>query len=1219
MTEEKDKLFNKTSFLVNSEVPQFVREDHPTFVEFLEKYYEALERDGEVLYVAKKLSEFLNIDLIKEDINHDDLDSHREDETYHIFLQKMYDMYISEFPDKTIADKNIIVKNVKDFYRARGTEKSVRFIARILFNKEIDFYYPKKDVLRASDGKWFVEKSLKISDITVNNVANSEAYSEFIGHRIYGSSTNAYATVETVDVYYQDGTLITELKLTNQYKTFSPEESIFCYFEQEGETKLLNAGIYGSGNIIKLDIQNPGSGYVTGDYVPVISQNTPNVNAIIKIARTSLGEVGSIGVINSGAGFKINDPITSFPAAGDSGVGASGIVALVNSDGSVHPNTYNIIGTLILSEANTRIGNSSPYESYAYQNLAIQFITFSSNTSNLTLSTGLSTQIELSSWTGNSNVSIVNQTPISFNDQWSIITSSNTTNSMIFLYPGISGNVMGASVNVSTNSIFSNSITNVGSGNVVNTISLLYFDLYSNASNLTASTPVFPGGNSNIVVLSDLPINSNVVFSSNRYIKIGNQIANVTTYSEISNSLIIDPPIKSNILANTLYILEPVWYDQYAANSNVAISNGSIILLSNGVYSGYHYVTNVNSSIPVISITPGAPGNTINAKINLVNKSIVNTSNLKVKTQYSAVTLSDNASNSNVSFTVGDSLQIGNNVVTITYYSPTSKSINVSPELYGNIIANTVIVRRAATNAYSNLTLSTGSGATVSYINLSDIKANSNVFFETFDSIIVGGNTTLVISTNTQTNTIIVNPGITGDLTANSFQIVKRANANTRIADAMFYWKYANTGPVTVCSVVNRGSGYIKIPTLDITANSIITNLGILGRMEIVDGGIGYRVNDKITFTNITGGLGTGAFANVTNVSANGAISEVKWEAIPGFLPGGFGYDRFHLPIAKVVSQNVNAYGANIVATCILGDGEVLQGLTDSIGKILQVTIVNPGSGYNTAPILDLTGLGDGKANIIATIATGVYQYPGRWLNDDGQISAYNFLQNRDYYQNFSYVVRITESLNKYREALKTLTHPAGTMLFGEYLVIDNNMAVSPPVMIENDLQNLTFKLCTYRANQVGLIATSQFSSNLTFSTGSGNTVNVVNLSAWVQNSNVFFENTSSYYMNVKNTLVKIVNLNQQSNVVYVTPAVAGNITANTVRIVRLANVANVVVNKTAHGYLPGSNVYLKFKDGGANNSNGLYKIQTKNTNAFFVYVNNISANAKGNVYVASA
>ena len=65
MTEEKDKLFNKTSFLVNSEVPQFVREDHPTFVEFLEKYYEALERDGEVLYVAKKLSEFLNISLKK--------------------------------------------------------------------------------------------------------------------------------------------------------------------------------------------------------------------------------------------------------------------------------------------------------------------------------------------------------------------------------------------------------------------------------------------------------------------------------------------------------------------------------------------------------------------------------------------------------------------------------------------------------------------------------------------------------------------------------------------------------------------------------------------------------------------------------------------------------------------------------------------------------------------------------------------------------------------------------------------------------------------------------------------------------------------------------------------------------------------------------------------------------------------------------------------------
>ncbi|NDB59979.1 LamG domain-containing protein, partial [bacterium] len=70
---------------------------------------------------------------------------------------------------------------------------------------------------------------------------------------------------------------------------------------------------------------------------------------------------------------------------------------------------------------------------------------------------------------------------------------------------------------------------------------------------------------------------------------------------------------------------------------------------------------------------------------------------------------------------------------------------------------------------------------------------------------------------------------------------------------------------------------------------------------------------------------------------------------------------------------------------------------------------------------------------------TGLYSYEGRYLNQDGQLSSYNFLEDRDYYQKYSYVVKIDESLNKYRQSLKDLIHPAGMKLFGEYLSEDNN------------------------------------------------------------------------------------------------------------------------------------------------------------------------------------
>lgn len=43
----------KISTLINSQVPFFVRNDHPNFVRFLELYFEYLEQEGNVVKVAK--------------------------------------------------------------------------------------------------------------------------------------------------------------------------------------------------------------------------------------------------------------------------------------------------------------------------------------------------------------------------------------------------------------------------------------------------------------------------------------------------------------------------------------------------------------------------------------------------------------------------------------------------------------------------------------------------------------------------------------------------------------------------------------------------------------------------------------------------------------------------------------------------------------------------------------------------------------------------------------------------------------------------------------------------------------------------------------------------------------------------------------------------------------------------------------------------------------
>ena len=59
---------NKTSLLVSSQLPAFVREEHETFVKFLEYYYKFLEQDGQLTYVTKNFPHYLDIDSIKADI-----------------------------------------------------------------------------------------------------------------------------------------------------------------------------------------------------------------------------------------------------------------------------------------------------------------------------------------------------------------------------------------------------------------------------------------------------------------------------------------------------------------------------------------------------------------------------------------------------------------------------------------------------------------------------------------------------------------------------------------------------------------------------------------------------------------------------------------------------------------------------------------------------------------------------------------------------------------------------------------------------------------------------------------------------------------------------------------------------------------------------------------------------------------------------------------------
>jgi hypothetical protein len=386
--------------------------------------------------------------------------------------------------------------------------------------------------------------------------------------------------------------------------------------------------------------------------------------------------------------------------------------------------------------------------------------------------------------------------------------------------------------------------------------------------------------------------------------------------------------------------------------------------------------------------------------------------------------------------------------------------------------------------------------------------------------------------------------------------------ANNSIANSLSSFVYANTGPARTIVITSPGSGFTSTPSISILANTRIRELGVLGRMQINNGGLGYQIGDTIDIINVPGGYGVGAAANVTNVAANGMITRVYFKEVPGHIIGGAGYSELFLPTTNVISANASAYGANISVTNILGVGGSFITANTTLGAIERLIIFDRGSGYLTAPTLNLTQIGDGTAQASATIIEGVYSYPGRYLNDDGMLSTYNFLQDRDYYQNFSYVIKLKASIESYRQALKALIHPAGMKLFGEYIYDNNNESYNTVANVEDVIRS-TIKSKTY--------------------VKTGNTINIAYTSHGLSaNSNVSLEFISGGSKNVKNGIYRVTSTNTNHFIV-VQPR---------------SGISNISIANT--GALYNSNSFIVFSSENGKTANASY---TKNTQGSIVSV----------------
>tara|TARA_Y100001938_G_scaffold148084_1_gene230850 strand:+ start:1166 stop:2935 length:1770 start_codon:yes stop_codon:yes gene_type:complete len=116
----------------------------------------------------------------------------------------------------------------------------------------------------------------------------------------------------------------------------------------------------------------------------------------------------------------------------------------------------------------------------------------------------------------------------------------------------------------------------------------------------------------------------------------------------------------------------------------------------------------------------------------------------------------------------------------------------------------------------------------------------------------------------------------------------------------------------------------------------------------------------------------------------------------------------------------------------------------DNKGRIKDIEILNHGVNYFTDVTFTIESTtGNGNAQGTAR-SSALAEYDGFYYDNSGKLSSKKKLQDNDYYQYFSYVLKTKLSLRKYSDAVKALLHPSGFKLFGDVLLTDTLQSDSP-------------------------------------------------------------------------------------------------------------------------------------------------------------------------------
>jgi len=313
------------------------------------------------------------------------------DETLDEFFIQFRNAFLDAIPNEldNSLDKRKFTKRVIDLYRAKGTKKAHEIFFKALFNQTPEIYYPNRDMLRVSDGKWSVDSILKVTLIspsdgdTGNLVGQTITQQTVVGNTVIQEATAVVDLVtkqtvnnQEVSTLFINSGSITGTFLSSTGDNFDLEDDSGILLLETGdeidqEAQVLLTGVDNTDPDViitcaidkvldNVTVTQSGSYYTTNEVITVDNSTSVGSNASITVRDVQGSIIDSIKVESGGSGYVIGDNVVvDNTSAGGTGLDAevrvvNGGFTLETSDDS--DRLINEEGDIIIMEDQTNSG-----------------------------------------------------------------------------------------------------------------------------------------------------------------------------------------------------------------------------------------------------------------------------------------------------------------------------------------------------------------------------------------------------------------------------------------------------------------------------------------------------------------------------------------------------------------------------------------------------------------------------------------------------------------------------------------------------------------------------------------------------------------------------------------------------------------------------------------------------------------------------------------------